>query len=259
MTAPSGGSLGAFVLIVVAVWVMVIAAIRHGSPALTGRAILALAVYAAATAGASASGVMARPALPPPVLFFFSGSMLVAVALGLSPLGRRLATTTPMAALVAFHGFRLPLELVLHAWVARASSADVQACRRSFHRRSEAVGACGPPGSRNSPTSAAVRWARSLLVAPRYQLTRMRPSEMILNARNVLSRSGQRGSIASVSLLPFVELHQVQASRKLSQLRRSAGASDLGIMCSTSGLGIRRPQKLHQSPRRSIRSSRASR
>jgi len=32
-----------------------------------------------------------------------------------SPLGRRLATL-PLGALVMFHAFRLPLELVLHAW-----------------------------------------------------------------------------------------------------------------------------------------------
>jgi hypothetical protein len=43
----------------------------------------------------------------------FAGVLMV-VALGLSPLGRRLALGLPLPALVLFHGFRFPLELVMH-------------------------------------------------------------------------------------------------------------------------------------------------
>jgi hypothetical protein len=41
----------------------------------------------------------------------------VNVLLGLSPLGKWMAIACPIPWLVAFQGFRLPLELVLHSWV----------------------------------------------------------------------------------------------------------------------------------------------
>lgn len=49
---------------------------------------------------------------------FFALSNLGGVVLGLSPVGRWWATGLPLWALVAFQGFRLPLEIVLHWWVA---------------------------------------------------------------------------------------------------------------------------------------------
>ncbi len=48
--------------------------------------------------------------------FFFGAVLLASLAVGLSPLGGRLAAGIPIAALVGFQAFRLPLELVLHAW-----------------------------------------------------------------------------------------------------------------------------------------------
>lgn len=48
--------------------------------------------------------------------FFFGAVLLASLAVGLSPLGGRLATGLPMSALVGFQSFRLPLELVLHSW-----------------------------------------------------------------------------------------------------------------------------------------------
>jgi hypothetical protein len=47
---------------------------------------------------------------------FFAISMLGALVLGLSPVGRWWAAGLPIWALVAFQGFRLPLEIVLHWW-----------------------------------------------------------------------------------------------------------------------------------------------
>lgn len=44
------------------------------------------------------------------------GVNVAAVMFALSPAGARLARHIPLAALVAFQSFRLPLELVLHAW-----------------------------------------------------------------------------------------------------------------------------------------------
>ena len=40
----------------------------------------------------------------------------MSVITGLSPLGGRIAANIPLAALVGFQAFRLPLELVLHRW-----------------------------------------------------------------------------------------------------------------------------------------------
>lgn len=67
-----------------------------------------------------ASGRLA--ALPMHGLPFFFGSILVvSVGLGLSPVGARLAAGVPLAALVGFQAFRLPLELVLHEWAAQGT------------------------------------------------------------------------------------------------------------------------------------------
>jgi hypothetical protein len=52
------------------------------------------------------------------VLFFAAVVNAVSLAVGFSPVGRWL-TLVPLSALVAFQGFRLPLELVLHSWVAQ--------------------------------------------------------------------------------------------------------------------------------------------
>jgi hypothetical protein len=52
------------------------------------------------------------------LMFFAGGLTLVSLGVGLSPVGRWLSFL-PLPALVAFHGFRLPLELVLHSWVAQ--------------------------------------------------------------------------------------------------------------------------------------------
>src|SRR2546423_2783534 len=52
------------------------------------------------------------------VLLFAAAMNAVSLGIGLSPIGRWLSAL-PLAALVAFQGFRLPLELVLHAWVAQ--------------------------------------------------------------------------------------------------------------------------------------------
>jgi hypothetical protein len=55
---------------------------------------------------------------PRRVLIFMAAMNLVSLGVGLSPIGRWLASV-PLIWLVAFQGFRLPLELVLHSWVAQ--------------------------------------------------------------------------------------------------------------------------------------------
>jgi len=51
-----------------------------------------------------------------PVMFV--AIIMVSIGAGLSPIGGWLASTAPVAALVGFQAFRLPLELILHAWAA---------------------------------------------------------------------------------------------------------------------------------------------
>lgn len=68
--------------------------------------------------GVASGFVEANPM--PRLLFLFAALNLAALATGLSPLGRRLASL-PLTALVAFQAFRLPLELVLHSWAAQGS------------------------------------------------------------------------------------------------------------------------------------------
>ena len=61
------------------------------------------------------TGVLARFDLrPPPFLFWALSTLGLGLGVGLSPLGRRLATGLPFAVLVGVQVFRLPLELVMH-------------------------------------------------------------------------------------------------------------------------------------------------
>ena len=52
------------------------------------------------------------------LLLFGAALNMVNLGVGLSPIGRWLSLL-PLSALVAFQAFRLPLELVLHSWVAQ--------------------------------------------------------------------------------------------------------------------------------------------
>jgi hypothetical protein len=61
---------------------------------------------------------------PPPLLLMMVATVAAGVALGASPLGARLSRL-PLALLVGFQAFRLPLELVMHG-AARAGAMPVQ-------------------------------------------------------------------------------------------------------------------------------------
>ncbi len=83
-------------------------------------AALFLALWLGLLGGLVASGRMTS--LPLNGLPIFFGSIVVlCVGLGLSPVGARLATGVPLAALVGFQAFRLPLELVLHEWATQGT------------------------------------------------------------------------------------------------------------------------------------------
>jgi hypothetical protein len=121
-TPASPGTAGVFVLIVVHVVAAFGAAVYYAyriNPALAQRrtilALIGLGIWIGGLSVLVASGGMS--ALPNSGLPLFFGSVLVVSAVtGLSPLGRRIAVEVPLAALVGFQAFRLPLELVLHRW-----------------------------------------------------------------------------------------------------------------------------------------------
>jgi hypothetical protein len=116
----SNGSLAAFAVIVVAVVTAFLWAVHHSYR--NGKAVafaaLALAVWLGGLSLLVAGGRM--PGLPLSGLpFFFFPILVVCIGAGLSPFGARLATSVPLAGLIGFQAFRLPLELVLHSWAAQ--------------------------------------------------------------------------------------------------------------------------------------------
>lgn len=112
---PSAASTAAFVAVLVAVWGAVIAGVAW---ARSGRAAAAVAVGTLAWFSllSLVPGLARSVAQPVPLLLlFFFASNGAGLLFALSPVGRWLAGL-PVWALVAFQSFRLPLELVLHAW-----------------------------------------------------------------------------------------------------------------------------------------------
>ncbi len=120
-------SVAAFLAICVAIITAFLVAVRRSEnhdkiPA--GRRVvptaIALFVWLGAIALIVRSGfVAAQPA--PRLMVFALGINLVALAAGLLAPGRWLAACVPVAALVGFQAFRLPLELVLHEWAAQGT------------------------------------------------------------------------------------------------------------------------------------------
>jgi hypothetical protein len=81
------------------------------------------------TALLAKSGFLSQTGLvPPPFLILVVPMLILSFALGLSRLGEAVAMKTPLAALVAFHAFRLPLELVMH----RAAADGVMPDQMTF-------------------------------------------------------------------------------------------------------------------------------
>ena len=74
-----------------------------------------MSVWLAIGAVVPLSGILETKMLPPPPMFLVGTSFLLAVFIAFSSTGLRLARL-PLAALIGFHAFRLPLELILHNW-----------------------------------------------------------------------------------------------------------------------------------------------
>jgi hypothetical protein len=119
--------IGGIALAVAALFVWGVARVA-GRGAAAGAALGAMA-WLALTYGLAASGVLARFDLrPPPFGFMFVAVIGGGLALGLSPLGRKLAHGIPLAVLVGVQAFRLPLEIVMH----RAADEGVMPVAMSF-------------------------------------------------------------------------------------------------------------------------------
>lgn len=118
-TPASASSVLAFVAILVAVLVAFIVAVHRAyrtQPPTRARLIALALIYLILVGVVVDTGAVV--ALPLQGLPFFFGTVLVvSVLAGLSPMGGRMAATIPVAGLVAFQAFRLPLELILHSWV----------------------------------------------------------------------------------------------------------------------------------------------
>jgi hypothetical protein len=102
-------------LIVIA---LLVAGVRHAlaeRPRAPGRFALGAAAWLVYSALLALGGVLADFELdPPPFLLVVIPTLVVPVALACSRFGTALASATPLAWLVGFHAFRLPLELVMH-------------------------------------------------------------------------------------------------------------------------------------------------
>ena len=114
------GAMWTVVLGVIALFVIGEAyAARRLGRSVSSAVTLALAgslLWMGLTGGLAASGLLARfDARPPPLAFLFAGTVALGVALGVSRVGGRIAEGLPLHVLVLAQGFRLPLELVMHA------------------------------------------------------------------------------------------------------------------------------------------------
>lgn len=108
-----------FVGLCFAVVAMVVAAHRHAyaeDPTAGRAARTAAAGWLVATYVVAGSGALLALAGTPGVALFPLVSVGVAIGLAASPAGRAVVSTVPIAALVGFQAFRLPLELILHRW-----------------------------------------------------------------------------------------------------------------------------------------------
>jgi len=74
---------------------------------------LGAGAWLAFAAGLGLSGFLAHDGLPPRLLFLLLPTLALPLLFGLSRTGAQLAKA-PLSLLVAFHAFRLPLELVMH-------------------------------------------------------------------------------------------------------------------------------------------------
>jgi hypothetical protein len=168
-TPASPGSVTAFDGIIVAVCAAVVAGTYVANRRLGVRAGIAarrtvvlavvLLIWLTLTSAVVARGALAAAPMPR-VPLFFAAANLGAMILAFSPVGGRLAQGLPLAALVAFQAFRLPLEAVLHAWVARGTIPTTMTWTgQNFDVITGVLALAAAPFARHStPRGRAVAW-----------------------------------------------------------------------------------------------------
>jgi hypothetical protein len=124
---PDAATTALFLAIVGAVLLAFLAGVWRGAAAdgsrpaaRTAYAALGAFVWLMVLGEFVAKGAVAQAPMPA-LLVFVGASILMALAVGLSPIGASIARGVPIGALVAFQGFRLPLELILHDWARQGS------------------------------------------------------------------------------------------------------------------------------------------
>jgi hypothetical protein len=86
------------------------------------------ALWLGLTGVLGAAGALRFDTTPPTAMLAITAMWILAVALGVSRVGERLALGLPLAALVGVQGFRLPLELLMH----RAYTEGVMPVQMSY-------------------------------------------------------------------------------------------------------------------------------
>lgn len=120
-------SILAFLLIVLSVLVALVAGVyvahrnlREPASSITLKVGIGILVWLGLSSIPVASGAILDHPIPGFPLFFAAVN-IAGILFAFSRIGRNLALGLPVSALVAFQGFRLPLELVLHSWAGQGT------------------------------------------------------------------------------------------------------------------------------------------
>jgi hypothetical protein len=114
--------------VVVAAAAVLVVHVALRDAATTLRAAVVVAAHLAVTGLLAAAGALRYDTVPPTMFALIAVTLVASAWLALSRFGERLATATPLALLVGFQAFRLPLELVMH----RAAEEGVMPVQMSY-------------------------------------------------------------------------------------------------------------------------------
>jgi hypothetical protein len=109
----SPGFAMAFVALVLVVAALLPLGVAHAGGGLLDAAV-ATGIYRGAVGAVAVSGALEFGPLPPRLLLLVALCFAGTAALAFSPLGARLATRVPLAWLIGYQAFRVPVELLLH-------------------------------------------------------------------------------------------------------------------------------------------------
>ncbi|HUQ81845.1 MAG TPA: hypothetical protein VM076_11925 [Gemmatimonadaceae bacterium] len=120
--------ISSFVGLALVVAFMFVFAVKFSAPGSTRAVAVATILWLAATMALAAGGKLSFISRPPTMMLAIAASIALAIAIGTSRLGLRIATGVPIAALVGAQAFRFPLELLLH----RSYSEGLMPVQMSF-------------------------------------------------------------------------------------------------------------------------------